>query len=472
MYIHTQVEILLSIFKLVIIYHIFANFGLLKGIITIAAIIMLNRYILRLFGLEKLHLNDVLALGFKDSEKFNCLCLFTFETFDSEAVKSILLKGIAKHPKFRKRLVSLIYLFFWKDIQDVSPGIRIINKRFATKDDLISYFKSECNVYIDMMNSLPYDIQIINYGERSGGVLFKVDHSFSDGLGMDLFTAVLSDNYDQSVLPSLLKMGNNISIGNKILLEVLNFITFPYYSAKLCLSSKYLKSQSDSLFKRDGGSSGETNVGFSKIYSFKTFHDLSKSLGISFNDICLSILSAAISKYSHNKYNYSHLVCAVPIGIKNTPNRITDVQVSNDILGSLFKLYRIDDPKTQYKLICNETRETVKNYYNIGAWKYFSFLCDEFMPYELAKKLFDNLSQNVDLTISNLPGPTKAIYFSGYEVKDIFPLMSVGTNKCFIIIGTYNDRLRITVSVDRMLGINTEELINCINNEFDTIITI
>jgi hypothetical protein len=470
MFIHTGLELILSLFKIIGFIKLITWLGFLKGITVIVAIMTIYRYLLRLFGLHKLHTNDILLLGFRRCEKFNCICLFLFDDFDAESIRKKLIQGVESHPKLNKRLVSLLYLFFWKDVLvKENNNIRILQKTFETREEVINYAKEECDNHVDIFNSLPYDFQIIKYGLKSGGILFKVDHTLSDGLGMDLFTTVLSDNYDPAILPNVLKMENKTNVIYRLLLEILNFVMFPYYTARLLFSNKYLIS-GNNPFKRNGPSSGITDVGFSDTFSFKQYHNMSKCMGITFNDLCLSLTSAGLSKYSERHYPYSYLVCGIPIGVKRIPYNIKDVQISNDILGTLVKLNRINNVKSEYPLIASETKETIKNYNNIGSWKYFSFLVDEFMPIELAKNLCDNVSSNIDLFISNLPGPTQEIKFNGYVVKDIIPSMSIGSNKCFIIIGTYNDKMRISISVDRKLGIDLEKLISCINNELTNII--
>jgi hypothetical protein len=74
--------------------------------------------------------------------------------------------------------------------------------------------------------------------------------------------------------------------------------------------------------------------------------------------------------------------------------------------------------------------------------------------------------------VSNLPGPVKEISYCGNSVEDILPIMSLGIGKAFVILGTYNNKIRIVINVDKAIEIDLkllvqymeEEMINIENN--------
>jgi NRPS condensation-like uncharacterized protein len=447
--------------------------GVVKGLISIFIYYYTSYFILRLIGLEKINTNEILLLGTKPSEKFNCCCLFFIENdFDPERIKDMLIKGLSSNSRMNKKLIQILFMYFWQDIpvEECKSFVRIPSKTFDSREDIINYARSEVDNHVDIFESLPYDFQVLRYS-NGGAVFFKVDHMLSDGLGMALFSATLADDYSLDCLPTLLKLSRKENIVLKVFKEAFNLITFPYFAGKLVMSRKFYISEPNPFSRKEEGS-GNTYITFSNVFDFKALHRINRKLGITFNDLCLAILSSAFHKYSQQNptYNYTKLVCAVPIGLKNPPRCTKEVQVSNDITGTLLSLKRISDPLTEYHYIAEEVSRTVKNNYNISSWLYISTIMDLFFPAALSKAFCHSVADNVDIAVSNLPGPSKEISYDGNRIKDIIPMISIGFNKCFIILGTYNNRLRLSFSIDKGLKIDYDKLIDLVNKEFEYII--
>lgn len=365
-----------------------------------------------------------------------------------------------------------LYLFLEGSIEEAEKRVRFIKEEFENKEEIINYARKEVDKHINVYEELAYDFQILSYKNNQGGaVFFKLDHSLSDGLGMVTFTMTLCDDYTEDILPTVLKLNKTYPLYIRVLMEMLDFILFPYYSVRLLVNGQVHASQKNP-FKRTGPPSGQTNFAYTKLYPFDHLHKINRKLDITFNDLILSIISSSISKYCKTyypdrEYIYDKLICAIPIGLKNIPKCVEEVKISNDILGAITVLRRIDDPLKEFGLIAQETRRTVRNGSNIKAWKYLAFLLNQFVPAFAQKSLSENVGMNVDLGVSNLPGPTEQISYQGSKVEDIIPMMSLGFGKAFIIVGTYNNTVRLNICVDKGLDIDLNPLIKIMESEFE-----
>jgi len=322
---------------------------------------------------------------------------------------------------------------------------------------------------------LPYEFQIVECDNgQSGAILSKLDHTMSDALGMITLCLTLSDNFDESMIPKILKLKPNFPFYVKIALQLFELLMFPYYSFRLLMNNQVYASE-ENPFKRATPPTGQTVFGFTKTYDFNKFRIINKKINCTFNDLLMAIISSSISKYCdkyypNDKYIYKQLICGVPIGIKDLAKCPKDAQLKNDFLGAMSCLKRINDPIKEIHLITDETKKTVRNITSISAWKYLSAILSQCLPYSAHKIISANLGANVDLAISNLPGPTKAVKYCGSEVTDVLPIMSLGFGKAFIIIGTYNNTVRIVVNLDKNVNIDLDKMIETMDNEISSVL--
>jgi len=376
-------------------------------------------------------------------------------------------KAIKQNKKLRKRVVKKFNNYYWTEVplEDAIKRVRIVEGQFNSKDDILNYSRKELDNHINIMEELPYEMQLIKYSNREGGALiFKSDHTMSDGLGMISLTLTLADSFSEDIIPNILKLGKNIPFYLKIVMEIVDFFLFPYYAIRLLLNGKVNVSE-ENPFKRPNPPSGLSLCDFTQLYDFTKFHELNRKLNISFNDLMLAIVSAGIDRYcksseSDKDYVFSKLVCAIPIGIKSLAHSAKDVGLENDILGAITVLKRIKDPLSEYNKICEETKKTVKNTSNIKAWRYLQFIFNQFLPYFVQKGIAKTIGASVDIGVTSLPGPTGEICYCGSEVTEILPMMSLGFGKFIIIVGTYNNKLRFTACADKGLNIDLKHFTN------------
>jgi hypothetical protein len=455
-------EFLICILKIFIFIKLIQSFGFFYAVITLILYANISPFILKLvFNLEKLAPNDLLLLGIKDDYKNDMHCVFFFEDgFNAEIMRDILIKkGIAKHEKFQRKLVRIWSTFFWQKVSmnEAESRVIIVEKDFSNREDIINFLRSEVNKPIQTDEELPYEIKIMKYSTKNGGaVLFKSDHTFSDGLGMVMWTLTFSDNFDESCIPLIVKLTNSIPLYYKILTYACNLILFPYYSAKLLFNSKLHKSQNNP-FRNKLEPSRNQLIAYTDVHDFEKLHKINKHLGISFNDLMLCVISNSISKFCDKfqpELDYNYLICAIPIGVKSIPKSTADVRIANDIFGAILPLRRLRSEiitKEDCKVINYDTKNTIKNNLNTSSTRYLFTLMNEFLPYQIQREMTRKVNDSIDVGISNMPGPTKQISYNGFKVNDIV-------------------QVRISINLDANLGIDIYSLAKYIDDEIVSLI--
>ena len=77
---------------------------------------------------------------------------------------------------------------------------------------------------------------------------------------------------------------------------------------------------------------------------------------------------------------------------------------------------------------------------------------------------------NVDLIISNIPGPKRELSYNGSVVSEIYTVVSPGKGVSFITVMSYNDKFIVSMSIDTKLSIDSKDIINQIDNKIDQFI--
>ncbi len=94
----------------------------------------------------------------------------------------------------------------------------------------------------------------------------------------------------------------------------------------------------------------------------------------------------------------------------------------------------------------------------------------EILPNFLFEKLSQTLKKPFDMCVSNVPGSKFPLIYSGSQVYDIISLVNTGLVNSFDIISTYNNHLRFQVAIDKIVNINPDEIVSCIEESLEKVI--
>jgi NRPS condensation-like uncharacterized protein len=179
--------------------------GFVKTILLFALHIYLRFYFMKsVFGLQELNSFSRTLYSQKLHQRTNLLAVSLIENFNPDKIKNIIInRGIQKIPKLRAKLVKKFFGLYWKEVplSEAYERVKIIEKPFADEQEFMEYANKQSGNPIDL-NELLYSIEIASYMDKTsstskGGIIIRIDHILSDGLGMVALICALADNLTQ-----------------------------------------------------------------------------------------------------------------------------------------------------------------------------------------------------------------------------------------------------------------------------------
>ena len=460
------------LFKSFLFVWIVYYFGIILGLIITYILFMSYRvFMKKVFGLEMLLNLDKVFIG-HNRVQVNLQCLQTFDDFDAEKIRELyILRGIMNIKKLRQKIVYKFGNYYLKDIEDINEAherIKIVNN-IKNEEDMHKYAQGEMNNKIDTLKDLPYEILIAPYAVGKGGaVLWKIDHVMSDGLGILSTICALADNYDIDVFPPMMR-----DYKYKWYIQVLNWLQFFYYGPQVVLKM-FTKDRTPSPFKQTSIIGGESLIVFSKVHDLDKLAPLRKELKISFNDIVMCVLSKAFKqvcqKFGDKYKNRKDVRAFMPVGRKEVPRNISEVRLCNEISALYMPLPLIDDIKADHKKVTKVLHSYIYNSgYTFASVIFFS-LATEFLPKSIETYVGDFFAGNVDMTVSNVPGPTVPLVYSGFKCTDMIPMVTTLRHRAFTPVCSYNKQFRFVMSVDVESKIDNKEFLKMVDDEIENLI--
>ncbi len=469
----------LSILKLIIISSAIYHLGFLYGISILIIIRYIYSYIIfKIFNLEPMTIVDNVFISADNNsrEKVNLMAYLQFKNgFDAEKIKQLFIdKAIKKVRKLRCKPIHFLGNYFWQEqpLQKAIERVKIINQNnIANDQQMLAYIQQEINIYFDQLNEIPYEIKIIPYTNNNsnnhGAIVFKFDHCLSDGLGMLSLIAFIADNYNPESYPSIMK---NYKIS--WLKEILSYFSFIYYGP-IFFYNISRKVGDSSPFRNDKKRlSGK--VVFPKPFDIEInkFDKLRKELKISFNDVILCAVSKAFNRLCSDGSEYKDIKqfkLFFPIGRKPVPKSYDEILINNESNSVSICIPLINPSnKESYeedKKLANILRNTLMKKGFVIASKLMSKLCLELYPRKVINSTLEDFTNQIDLVVSNLPGPSKKLSYAGYEVNQAKAFGSLGRARVFLLVFSYDNKVTFNLNIDDSLAIEGEKFMEYLKEE-------
>ena len=192
------------------------------------------------------------------------------------------------------------------------------------------------------------------------------------------------------------------------------------------------------------------------ILAFDRIYALRKTTGATINDLIIAMCAGAIRRYlqGRDKLPAQSLVANVPISTRNKSDK---QEMNNQISNMLIQIgTHIEDPLKRLDFIQDQTEQGKVRHQAIGA-KTLSKLSDS-VPFglaNLAAKAYNKYNIKdlhrppFNVTITNVPGPSGALYLKGHKVVSVFGLTPVLDGFGLIIAAfSYNGQVTITATSD------------------------
>jgi len=459
-----------SLIKLLLTAYLIKQHGLFLG--TVSVFILFNFYRIlmkQIFSLEMLTSTDKLFVGRKQRERMMLMCVMKLDNFNAETLRSFFIEKVIKQvPKLRKKVIYSVGNYYWKDvpISEWETKIQIVSS-IKTEDEAMILVAQEQNLQIDTLKTIPYEIKLVPYQDQEGKgmIIWKFDHVLSDGLGFLSTICAMADNYNINLLPSIMR-----SYKHKWYMDVFNWISFIYYGPIVLF--KMLNSDiTKSPFREKPISTGYSKFKLGRSFSLEKFSPVRKLYNISFNDLIMSLISKVANRYiSENNIkglydDLKSLNILIPVGRKEVPESIQSVEITNKLTSIFIPVPLIDDVKTKNSKVGKTIKNAMVNSGITNAMNILGQISLEYLPESVYAPIGEIFASNIDMAVSNVPGPISPLFFSGCKVEKIIPIASTQRIMAFVPIFSYNSEFSFSMSVDVESGIDNEKFIKYLEEE-------
>jgi diacylglycerol O-acyltransferase len=183
---------------------------------------------------------------------------------------------------------------------------------------------------------------------------------------------------------------------------------------------------------------------------------MSKATGTSLNDIVLAICAGALRRYlaDYGCKPAKPLIAGVPVSLRSEGNTDLNNQVSvmlvslaTDIADPLERLAAIHESSSEGKKLTGNVKAAIPtDFPSLGVPSLMSGLASLYGRSGLA----DKLPPVANVAISNVPGPSFALYFAGAKVASYFPVSIPGHGLALnMTVQSYNGALEFGLTACR-----------------------
>ena len=178
-------------------------------------------------------------------------------------------------------------------------------------------------------------------------------------------------------------------------------------------------------------------------FELDRLRNIAKSLGVTINDVVLTICSGALREYliSHDSLPKKPLIAMVPASL-----RTDDSDVSNRITMILANLAtHIEDPIERLEIIRRSVQNSKQRFSRMTANEILNYSALVYGPAGL--NIVSGMlpkRQAFNLVISNVPGPREPLYWNGAKLDALYPASIVMDGQALnITMTSYLDKLEV-----------------------------
>ncbi len=177
-------------------------------------------------------------------------------------------------------------------------------------------------------------------------------------------------------------------------------------------------------------------------YDLARIKAVGKASGATLNDVVLAMCAGALREYliSQNALPDEPLISMVPVSVRSADNPDAGNQVSI-ILANLAT--QIADPGKRLETIVASTKHAKEKLGQMSRVEQLSYAAAISSPMPVASFLgIDKVRPIFNLVISNVPGPTKPLYWNGARMDEMYPVsIPVDGQALNITLTSYIDRI-------------------------------
>lgn len=471
-------ECLVPIFIRISFFYLFnIKFSFLYAILLTYLLIRFYRYfMLKFFKLKSMTGVDLNFIAKNFKNRYQICSVMTFKNFNIQEMYKFLIENqIKKIPKFRYKLVKRFFEYYWKEysIEESSKQIQIIN---PIKDDngIITHIQKELNNHINIFKDFPYKVHIAQLGnniqDKKGVVFLIYDHILTDGLGLISTICSLSKNYTPEMFPKVMK-----NLRDPTFFEYCwCYFTYPFLGIYYAFYFLFTQRYNSPLYVKKP--TGKTIVATSKKeYNLKDFEYVRKTCKISFNDLMVSVISMSmgdlIKMKEFNKFsNKKRMRFMLPLGRKKLPKDIYDLDLDNKANGVFCSISVLKElTKENFTKINKEIR---KHFSFPIQFMYLKalYLSGYILSWPISLFFTDFVTRKIDLSFTNVPGPTKELIYGNSICDKTFSIPFAGKGIPFMPLVSYNGKFRFSIGMDEASLVKPQLFLDLMCANLDKII--
>lgn len=443
---NTLIESVVTIGQLAFAYSCFYYLGPLVGLITIVAVFLAfklyTEYYLKMRPLtveDKILLSDNFLKKQQVLVEHECDKDFNLD----KIVEAIKFRAFAQIPKLSFVLTYKFFNFYWiksnKNKEEIFKE-RIIIHKPMNETELKQFKSDQLQIELDFFKT-PIEFHILQAKESlkkdgtydKGYVFVKIDHAFTDGMGIVTLMTCMGDNFYPKIFPRIMNE-RNVSIFDK----VKEFVLFLIVGLPLII---WVLIYTKSVY-RMSNLPRTRKVGFTRtiIFDLPEIKKRSKELKMTINEMCTASLLASISKIKKDKKKVN---LEVPIGLTPIPNSLSEVTMNNCVFALFSHMTLIEDPLKDINVFKEEYKSLFRQALISRITDWGAFLLASMLPFNVAKELSLGVVNEVDLVISNVPGPIEPVIINGNRFVSVIAYTTTGYLPNDFILVSYNNKLRM-----------------------------
>jgi WS/DGAT/MGAT family acyltransferase len=398
--------------------------------------------------------------------------MWTDEPLDWEAVRDdVGERMLERFPKFRQHPVPApnpVGRAAWDDDEDFDQERHIISHTLAEPGDrrtLEQYIQSQIPVPLDPEHPMWQVHFIDGYGEGSA-VLFRMHHSIADGITLTRVLLSLTDTENPGFEPAAADrglLGEVTDLG----IQAVRTVSDPaklvgaanagLRGARRLLHLATIPQKPPSALS--GTIGRDKQVRWTDPWQVDDIKAISRSAEVTVNDVLLSVLADALSRYLDEEGTPLESVrVMVPVNL-----RPLDAPLTSD-LGNVFGEYIVTLPTgamspTERLAEMHSIIEELKGSPE-AVVAYLTLLAIGWMPDPLQDLSTSLFAGKVVATVSNVPGPRTPVYLAGTEVSGIIGWVpGSGDVGLGVSMFSYNGQVLMGLMADALLIEDLDRLV-------------
>ena len=447
-----------------VLYVALSNLGWLYGTLFVLILIKVTDKLLDKIGYVRFNHGDLLMTFEKPGVHQNLGVYFTVQKIDYEKFKEeIYNRGILHIRKLNQIRAHFLGMSFWKDtnFEIAKAQIKKCTKDIKTDQQCVEYVNELLNeqMPIDKPQWEMYFLE--DFSEEESVIFMKMHHCFTDAMG---FVGMLSFLHDNQLSFKADKKFPILSILERVFFTIVGPVYTLYLVLYMCLIPQDKNSVKINELKQKD--TFNNRVYASEEFQFDTLRKCYKRFkGTTFNDYFLGILSKGFDTWFKKSgiTGAEFIKTLVTINMRELPKSKSEFRIENDTSALKFGLplnsglqEAVEGAQKGFRSLFNKFSTT-----SIG----YSLYLMPYLPEICGKLLMTYLYHQADCLFSNIPISADPWYLCNREAQKFgFFAHTHHEWKLFIVVTTYKERLRVTLSANENLKMDPQVLLDSVSD--------